>query len=59
MSRNRYEIQDRAHGQDLDFLRAEGTERWIIVDRTTGRIVDEALTRYEARQAARNWNDNA
>lgn len=59
MSTSRYWIYDRAEARDLDALRAHGIERYAIADRETGDIVDEALTRYEARQALRNWNDTA
>lgn len=49
----RFYILDRAKSQDpmLANFRPYFNERWAVVDRETGRIVDEATTRYEARQA--------
>lgn len=49
----RFYIEDRAKSQDagLANFRSYFNERYWIIDRTTGKCVDEANTQYEARQA--------
>ena len=49
----RYFINDRSKGQDMSLanFRPHFNERYSIIDRWTGREVDEASTQYEARQA--------
>src|SRR5690606_39744067 len=55
--RGRYEIHDRGKSQDLDLAQfGPMSPRYAIVDRETGRVVDEAETLYAARQERRNWN---
>lgn len=51
--RSRFYIEDRAKSQDagLANFRSYFNARYWIIDRTTGRSVDEASTQYEARQA--------
>lgn len=51
----RYTIHDRKVHDGQTFGYREG-ERWTVLDRETGRIVDEAATRYEAQQAVNGWN---
>lgn len=52
---NRYYIHDRAKDQSTDF-NPYFNERYSIIDRESGKTVDEATTRYEARQAASALN---
>lgn len=57
-ARNRYYINDRSKGQDMGLanFRPGFNERYAIIDRETGKEVDEAITQYEARQAASALN---
>ena len=52
-ARSNYQIHDRATGIASELRRAWGpmNPRFFIIDRRTGKVVDEASTRYEARQA--------
>lgn len=53
----RFYVADRAKSQDLDLARSRAYfERWMVVDRQTGRIVADAANRYEARQDADLYN---
>ena len=55
--RGRYGILDRAKSQDTSLARFNHLNpRYGIVDRETGKTVDDAETQYEAKQARRNWN---
>lgn len=49
----RFFINDKAKSQDMGLanFRPHFNERYSIIDRWTGREVDEATTQYEARQA--------
>lgn len=51
--KGRFYIHDRAKSQDRDLanFRPYFNERYAIVDRETNKVVDEASTQYEARQA--------
>lgn len=58
--RNRYYVHDRAKSQDPSLAQfGLFNPRYGIVDRETNKTVDDATTQYEARQAARNWNEGA
>lgn len=50
----RFYIHDRAHRESTDLVKFGSLrtgERYMIIDRTTGSMVDEASTQYAARQA--------
>lgn len=60
MSRNRYYVYDRSKSQAAELARWNHLNpRFGIIDRTTGKFVDDANSRYEARSAAQGWNAGA
>lgn len=52
---NRYTLHDRKVHDHQTFGYRTG-ERWAVLDRETGKLVDEGTTRYEAQQAVNGWN---
>jgi hypothetical protein len=53
----RFYVHDRAKNEASELARYNHLRpRFLIVDRTTGSTVDEATSRYEARQAAQFLN---
>lgn len=56
MTTKRFYIKDLRKSQYTGIGRTK-TSPWVVIDRTTNRIVDEATTQYDARQAAKLFND--
>lgn len=61
MTESRYYVHDRAKAEAQGLGRSYGplNPRYLVVDRTTGKPVDEATTARAARDAASGWNAGA